>query len=654
MKEIKFTKLLITNFRNINSLEINFSNNITEITGENGLGKTNTLSAILWCLFGKDIQDNKQFTISPIIDGIEKNDITTNVKLIINNDYIVSRTYYKRVVTLQTGYIGNDGAENLANISQSNFQEELRDKLVSEETFKSLSNINYIPNLHWKDLKKLIFELIGDISNEEVLLRDNFLLIEEMITKLGTESTQTSLYNTDKELNEDIKRLETEYQTLVNTKEKYVSSIEDLETYKNRKKEIETIMFNVSKQQEELNKIRDISFDKRQKIELLKQKINKIGNDIEYNNNAIVDYRDLYIKNSYNIEDIRKDEINIVSSNIFTLKTELKGLESQIIFKESHIRELKDKGDLLKLKVVKIENNKCNSCGQLLPKELIENTLNKLNEENENKLLEIKKEYDSEKQKLITLELEKENYNKQLIELEKEIENIKVKVYENITETDKQKMLRVSKEEKEIANIQLLKDKDSAEKELNILLEEYNKLEKPTEIFQDNTPLLLELDDINSKLATTITLDKISYDVANTLNKLNIKKDNKVLNKEKINQLIKFNNVKADLLQKKVKNYFTFINFKTKETTQAGEEVETFKIVNDKGVEFKEVNTGLKILMGIELVQVIQNLKELTIPILIDNLENVTSNIDNKGKQIIICKAVKDIKKLNVEYIERN
>ena len=96
MKNIKFTKLNIHNFRNINDLEINFNENVTEISGENGLGKTNTLSAIMWCLWGKNIDDNKQFVISPIIDNEERNDMTTSVKLVINGNYVIERSYYKR------------------------------------------------------------------------------------------------------------------------------------------------------------------------------------------------------------------------------------------------------------------------------------------------------------------------------------------------------------------------------------------------------------------------------------------------------------------------------------------------------------------------------------------------------------------------------
>ena len=88
MENIKFKKVEITNFRNITELTISFNETLTEIKAENGKGKTNILSAILWCLFGKNIYDEKAFVISPIIDGVEKNEICTNVKITFENVYV--------------------------------------------------------------------------------------------------------------------------------------------------------------------------------------------------------------------------------------------------------------------------------------------------------------------------------------------------------------------------------------------------------------------------------------------------------------------------------------------------------------------------------------------------------------------------------------
>ena len=58
-------------------------------------------------------------------------------------------------------------------------------------------------------------------------------------------------------------------------------------------------------------------------------------------------------------------------------------------------------------------------------------------------------------------------------------------------------------------------------------------------------------------------------------------------------QCIKFN-IKADLLKQKVSKYFNLVNFKTKDYTNDGLEVETFKITNENNIEFKECSQGEK------------------------------------------------------------
>jgi len=652
MKNIKFSRLEIKNFRNINELSFDFNKDITEIVASNGKGKTNTMSAIMWCIFGKDINDNKSFTISPIIDGVEDNGINTVVKLIINENYIIERSYCKRVTTLKTGYI-IDSKEQLVSSTQTQFKQELLENFVDEETFKSLSNINYIPNLHWKELKKLIFDLIGDIKDEEILLRDDFSKIEEYITRFGIDQTQKLLSETDKELSNDIKRLETEYQTLLNTKEKYVGSAQETEQLEKRKLEIENDLYSTQEKQNENSKALSYFENKKREISNLTYENNKIKNDIEFNESNIKEYKDLYDKNGYDVELLRNTEIDILTYELNKINDDLEYSKQGIITYTEQLEIYKTAGNNLKNKEIKVENNTCNSCGQNLPEHMVEETLSKLKKEHLEELERIKIKYDELKDfiklaedKVIKLETE--------IKLkEVEVENVKTKVYEidSSKETDKQKQLIVAMETKELQNNQLKislleKEKELAEKE-----KEFDKLELPISMLDDNDnlPLRLELKEINDKLATTITLSKISEDVESTLEKLNSKKDNKILNKEKIQEAIKFNNIKAELLKQKIRNYFKEVNFITKEFTIDGTEQETFKIANDKGIEWKDVNTGHKILLSVDLLQGIMKAKDIYVPIIIDNGENVTNEIIVDNTQLILARALKGIDKIEIK-----
>ena len=261
----------------------------------------------------------------------------------------------------------------------------------------------------------------------------------------------------------------------------------------------------------------------------------------------------------------------------------------------------------------------------------------------------IKDNYDEQKRILADYENDLKICEEKLHNKNVELENIDIKEYQVEEETDRQKRLRVAKEEKELELKDFISKKETLEKELDLLKEQFEYMEYPEQVENDLFPLKLELDDINEKLATTITLSKIEEDINNTYNELQNKKDNKNTNKDKMQEIIKFNNIKADLLKEKVRKYFDIVNFKTKEYTQTGEEVETFKICNEKGVEWKETNSANKILLGIDLIQGIQKAKDLEIPILIDNTEQITSEIETKGCQLIMAKATKEYDKLTIK-----
>ena len=648
MKKIEFNKLIIKNFRNIKELEIDFNSNTTEIIGENGLGKTNTLSAITWCLFGKNIDDNKQFAISPIINGVEDNSALTTVKMVLNGTYVVERSYKDRKTSLRTGWIIDD-KENLVNITQTNYSKELEEQLVNEETFKSLSNITYVPNLNWKDLKKLIFDLIGDIKDDEVLIRDNFTLIEQYVRKFGIEQAQKLLKETDAQLKDDIKRLETEYQTLKATKEKYVADETENQKLVARKEEIEKQLYdyetNIKALQEKILEYNN----KQTEIEKLKLELNRLNNQLIYCKNAISEYDDLYKQNSFNAELLREKEVKEKQYEIDNLERQMQQNDTIIVEQQKELERIKEQGNNLKQKEIKIENETCSTCGQRLPEEKIQEILNKLKEQQISQLQELKNKYDSLQASTKLLEEKREKLIEEQKNCIKQLEEIKNKGYEVIDETEKQKKIRILKEEKELEVKELESKFNSLSSEINAKTLEFNSLEKPVIVEDDNLPLKLELNEINDKLATTITLNKLNEDVESALKELNSKKGMMSLNKEKINEVIKFNNVKADLLQKKVRSYFEIVNFRTKEFTIDGQEVETFKITNSDGVEFKEVNTAQKIQLGLDLLKGIMKAKEIYTPVIIDGVEVLTSDLKNDVSQLIITRAIKGINKLEVK-----
>lgn len=645
MGNIKFKKVEITNFRNITELTINFNETLTEIKAENGKGKTNILSAILWCLFGKNIYDEKAFVISPIIDGVEKNEICTNVKITFENGYVISRTNHNRKTTLQTGY-EIDGKDNLVNITQRNFEDELKDKLIDLETFKSLSNINYLPNLNWKDLKELILNLIGDIKDEEVLLLDDFSLIEEQIRVMGINSTRDALIASNKSLSEEITRKESEYQTLFNTKEKYVLDNDENEQLEKQKEQLIQDIKNLDLIREKNNTEIERQRSKKVELEDTKRNLDVIDANFDRNKQLIESYKTQYDLSATNTDILRQQEINSYEMKKQTLANRFQTLVDRNVLATNEMTDAKAKGEELKNKEVKVENDTCSSCGQLLPEEKINEVLNKLQEEQLEELTRLKKIYDSSKDLIEVNQIEIKEIENQMNELDKLIETAKTKVFET-AENDTQKKIRIQIEQLEVRNEEL-------KQEAVDLVVKITDLEKEISSFNtdfantDTSYLIDELNGINEKLATTITLNKINDDIKVVEKELEEIRNNKVVVKNKLEQIAKFNNVKSDLLREKAKSNFKIVDFKTREFTQDGVEQETFKICID-GVDYKELNTGFKILVAIDLVSGIQKLKGLSVPILIDNAESVTKDIEVENTQIIVARATKGIKELEIK-----
>lgn len=641
MEKIKLTKLNIKNFRNINELEINFNENVTEIFGENGTGKTNTLSSIMWCLFGKDINDNKQFPISPIIDGVEDNTINTVVKLVINGEYVIERSYCKRITNLKTGWV-IDGKEELVAISQSKYNEELKEHLVDEETFKSLSNINYIPNLHWKDLKSLILGLVGNVSDNEVLLNGDFTNIEEYVNKFGIEQTKELITKTDKELKQDIKRLETEYQTLMNTKEKYVIEEENVESLKIRKEEIEKEIANIKEHNQKID-------EQRRKVQndnkIAQERMSNIKNknlQIENLNNQIKEYEELYKANSFDENTQRENDKQATINEIKNMQLHLTNEKEQLKSYEVDLEELKTKGKLEKEREIKVENNMCSTCGQDLPEHLINQTLEKLKQEQLKNLETYKQKVELTIETINTLKNNIANTEEDIKKLNIALKEIETKVYENIETTPKQKEIQEVIDSKKY-ELNQLNIKLSELKEIEIPLPDLNEFEEYQEID------LTEYNQIQEQLATTITLGKISEDINKIVEELDTKKENLIKNSDKTQSIIKFINTKAQLLKNKLKVHFTTLDFQISETTLEGIEKECFYLIDEKGIQYKELNTAKKITLAIDLLVGIMKLKDLYLPLLVDNIESVTKELETKETQLIIARAIKNNGKLEVK-----
>ena len=88
---MEITSLKLVNFRNFDSLELNFSNNKNIIIGDNGVGKTNIVEAIFVLALTKSFRTNDDKLLVKNdkdyfkIEGVVKSTFVNNYKIVYQN-----------------------------------------------------------------------------------------------------------------------------------------------------------------------------------------------------------------------------------------------------------------------------------------------------------------------------------------------------------------------------------------------------------------------------------------------------------------------------------------------------------------------------------------------------------------------------------------
>src|SRR5690606_25909245 len=174
MKNIKLLSAKITNFKGIRSFETTFGD-VTNIYAYNGLGKSTIADAFFWCLWGKDAQDRKDHEIKNSVNTeLNRQDHEVELTFDLDGRHIPVKRVYAEKWTKRRG--SNDqeltGHETTlffddVPVNLGEFNKRVS-ALLDESIFKVITNPLYFNSLHWKDRRKALIDMAGEINNEDV------------------------------------------------------------------------------------------------------------------------------------------------------------------------------------------------------------------------------------------------------------------------------------------------------------------------------------------------------------------------------------------------------------------------------------------------------------------------------------------------------
>ncbi len=644
---IKILQLILKNFKGTKSLVADFKGENAVIKGDNGAGKSTLVDAFNWILFGKNSAGVKVFNIKTLDkhnNPIHNLDHEVTAILLVNEKEITLKKSYKETWTKKRG----DSKTNLTGHTTDYFINEVPVKmaeyekyihdLVDEKIFKLITSPLEFNNLPWKDRRSSLLEIVGDVSDINVIeSSDKLKKLGDLLGERKLEDFRKIVSSKKKLLNDEIKSIPYRVDELVSSVDisgtdfsEKEAAIKILETditeidfkildqgsiYKGNN-EINSKIYGIK------NKLREIETVENSNANKPRQDLRKQLNDLE----TLISNKNSRIAS--NERDIKKSKMRVseIDSELVKMRETYTNInENKLAFDENDFhcptckREFdQEHSEELKADMIKAFNlNKTKKLQELSAKGKRLN-IDKANEnelidkyiiENETLVAEVdRNEIDSNtvQTKIDSLESYEFIKTPEYISLEKEIEVLEASIKEPNTEY-----------------LDSLKaDKRAKEKEIDVLKAEINQKVQ----FERNQTRITELEDRKTELGVMIADLEGQEFLCET-----------------------FIKTKVDMLEDKINSMFKNVNFRLFET-QINEGLKECCDVLVNGVPYADVNTGGKINAGLDVINTLCDHYNVYAPIFIDGRESITKIIDVKS-QVINLKVVEGLK-LTIEGVE--
>lgn len=641
MKTLLLKSLKIENFKGCKKREIQFGS-VTDIYGDNGTGKTTIDDAFTWLLFDRDSSGSTKFGVRP---RNEDKSLVNHVEIMVEGEFEVdgSQLSLKKVQKQNwvkkrgTGTQELQGNKNEYEINgfpakEKEFKEKVGE-IIDDITFRIVTDPRAFAALDWKEKRKIIMQLVSEVTDEDVLKSDNFGAIADDLAMAPADKCldkyKKSLLKLKKDQQEIPTRIDEASRSIVEV------DVADLELQKNA----------LNEKLEAVRKDREDFSNKYKRVSELNAEIMNIKldmGDLERKHNA--DYqqqvraaRQKYDSALSRIYDMESQK-TLAESTVYSRQGTLEGLKAEL-------SDLVKKWSETKHMSINPSDTVCDKCGQEYPEDKKEEILQDFSRRKEQRLEEINAKGNAVKAKIQSVEKDIESFKEKLKEISDNLDKARKETEEKkaAMESIKQpgpveelpEYIELGKKLQDI-NTELgsIDDGESYRQQLEIqergLKEELAEVEKNLALDHANEKLRDRILDLNKELKD------VSQKIADC--------------EAKILLLEKFTVRKMTMLSARVDEKFSFVKINMFNTQINGGVSETCEITVN-GVGYSDLNNAKKIQAGLDVIYALQQLYQIKAPIFIDNRESVTS-IPENGTQIINMFVSKEDKELRIEIRE--
>ena len=624
----------INQFKGQKSLKLDNLSDVVTISGDNDTGKTTIANAIIWCLFGKDIEDRSNFEIMPID---ESNKVIPHMEpsVFIMFDIDGRDKTFKRVMKQKwvkkrgeesSQFDGSTITEYFVDdvpVKQKDFNDHVID-ICNESVFRCLTLPTYFPLLHWEKRRDIITSIVGDVD-EEAIRKDFTDLFDKM---------------NGKSIEDFRKVIALEKKGYKEEKVKIPEGIKASEAFITENYNWAEIESSIKKKKAEIELIDSKISDKSKVLSDYNKQLESNAEKIRILSKEKVDFVSQWTHASSKKRNSILSEIQNVEQKKFDATNEIQKLNNEMQLANNSINSSQERIDLL---IANRASNKDlwgreNGKGYIEPKDSICQSCGQEIALNDVEIIELKEKFNEEKAKTLEAIIsnntpllnECESLEKKIIEWNNDIDNLSVRddEYQQIKEESIKESEKLNKELNSIdvgsIEAEAKKHPDHVAKDAEI--EKLQNSDMPSvdvsEFTEKKTDIQSEIYELKTRLDSKFIIDKAKLKI-NEYSARDKELAIKIVELEGLEyQTEMYEKALIDQLEIKVNNLFTGLQFKMFEK-QINGGIKPTCVILINGVPYESANTAARIQSGIEIINVLADYYEINCPILIDNRESV-------------------------------
>lgn len=654
MNKLTLTRLSVKSFKGIPFFAMTIDGLNTAIFGDNATGKTTLFDSFVYLLFDKDSQNKKDFSLKTLdSSGKERHGLEHEVEAEFNFNgksltlrKVFQEKWIKKRGSATSEFTGHttDYYVDGVPVKKGEYQKNI-ESIVNEDIFKLLTSPSYFnEQVKWQDRRKILLEICGDISDEEVISGNQSLSVLPTILQGRTiENHRKIIAARRAEINKELDKIPVRIDEI----QRSLPEMDGLE-----KEQIET----------EITKFEDAIDEKLTLINNIRNgnAISSKQHEIQQVEMDMLKIKQAHQESSNDKSYSLKTRIQEEKSNVSILQSKAGSHQhrkemnafSMKQLEESMKRLREEWQEVNKQEFVHESDCNCPTCGQSLPEEQVQSVKDKaltaFNKSKAERLESIKANGKQSKAKLDEMKVAD-------AEIDKEIQKLATQISDK-NELISKLLNQLTSIESTIIEITDVPEYAEKINKKNSLVTEIRELREESEqaiqsINSEVYELKQKRDQLQGEIGKFIAFEQSKQRISDLM-----KQERTLASEfEKLEQELylteEFIRTKVELLEEKINSKFQYARFKLFEQQINGGLTEVCETLF-QGVPYSSgLNNAAKINVGLDIINTLSEYYGFSAPIWIDNAEAVTKLIDISAQTISLIVSEPD-KQLRVEKIE--